>query len=123
MAQDHSQNGASADVLHLPLAETVPDTGSLAPIPDGAGLEQVAGPDERLVLSLEMLLPDADGAVVLDDMLSAQIDLEDGVGVAGQGIVEAAIEAGGRDVIGLAFVALENGVTLYYPPDADITFG
>ncbi|MEO1250543.1 MAG: hypothetical protein AAFW76_12020, partial [Pseudomonadota bacterium] len=73
------------------------------------------------VLPIEALLPDADGAVVLDDLVGATIDLEASTAVAHQGVVAGDVEAAGRDVSGMAYVALENGVTLYYPPDADIT--
>lgn len=126
MVQDSGENQATGMsgapvALDLPLAETVPDTGGLVPALDGAGLEQVAGLGERLVLPIGALLPDADGSIVLDDLMGAQIDLDGSTGVSGRGIVEASIEAAGRDVTGLAFVALENGVTLYFPQGADIT--
>ena len=115
--------GGAAKALDLPLADTVPDTGHLAAALDGAGLEQVADPGARLVLPMDALLPDADGAVVLEDFGAARIALSGDVGVSGRGIVEASIEAAGQDVAGLAYVALENGVTLYFPPEADIKVG
>lgn len=134
MAQEMADIASGTAVLDLPLADTVPvlspktpeispKLAGISPKLDGAGLEQVANVADRLVLPLEALLPDSDGAVVLDDIMSAEIDLAGTVGVTERGIVEANIEAAGRDVTGHAYVALENGVTLYYPPDADIMVG
>ncbi len=123
MAQGGKGDADGVIPLDLPLTDTVPEIAGRAPALDGAGLEQVADGQTRFVLPIEALLPDADGAVVLDDLVGALIDLEASTAVAHQGVVAGEVEAAGRDVSGMAYVALENGVTLYYPTDADITVG
>lgn len=107
--------------LDLPLADTVPEaTAGSSPL-DGAGLEQIADEQDRFVLSVDMLLPDADGAVVLDGFAGASITLAASTAIAEQGVVAEDLQAAGQDVSGMTYVALENGVTLYYPAGADIT--
>lgn len=123
MAQGEKGEAKGAMPLDLPLTDTVPEVAGRATALDGAGLEQVTDGQTRFVLPIDALLPDADGAVVLDDLVGASIDLEASTAVAHQGVVAGDVEAAGRDVSGMAYVALENGVTLYYPPEADITVG
>ena len=117
------QGTDSRTPLELPLAETVPEATAGSPRLDGAGLEQVADEQARFVLPIDSLLPDANGAVVLDGLAGASIDLDASTAVAEQGVVAPHTQVAGQDVSGMTYVTLENGVTLYYPAEADITVG
>lgn len=76
-----------------------------------------AGAAEPLVLSLEDLLPDTDGeVVVLTEDLGA-VNLVTNEALAGQGMAAAHVTAGGLEVDGLHYYSFANGVTLYSDTD------
>ena len=100
-------------------ADIVVDPAALEHLASDATLSQSAttGADEALVLNLEDLLPDVEGTVVMltDDNLP--VNLVTDQPLAGSGVVDAHISAGGLDVEGLFYYSFANGLTLYSDTD------
>lgn len=102
---------AEADVLVDPVA--------LAHLASDASLSQsaTAPGDLALMLSLEDLLPDTDGTVVMltDDKLPVNLVTDEPL--AGSGVVDEQVTAGGLEVEGLFYYSFANGLTLYSDTD------
>lgn len=100
-------------------AEVVIDPVALEHLASDAALAQTvtAGAEEALVLSLEDLLPDVEGAVVMltDDELPVSLVTDEPL--AGSGVVDEPLSAGGLDVAGLNYYSFANGLTLYSDTD------
>ncbi len=69
------------------------------------------------MLSLEDLLPDVEGTVVMltDDNLPVNLVTDEPL--AGSGVVDEHVSAGGLDVEGLFYYSFANGLTLYSDTD------
>ena len=100
--------------------ELATDPAVLERLAEDAGVTETAyEPDsEPLILSLEDLLPDVEGEVVLlaEDGLPLSVVAEQPL--TDSGIVEQHVTATGVDVEGLHYYSFENGLTLY--SDIDI---
>lgn len=80
--------------------------------------ESVVDPgSETLILSLEDLLPDAEGEVVVLSEDNVPLSLVTDETLAGSGIVDHHVTASGLDVEGLYYYSFSNGVTLYSESD------
>lgn len=92
---------------------------ALMPIFDGVGSSDDM---EAPMLTLEQLLPDARGAVVLmNDSHLRYMMVEATSSVVGKGVAGAERTLAGDDVTGFHWFRFANGVTLYYPPDVVLT--
>ena len=72
---------------------------------------------ESLSLTLEDLLPDAAGEIVLFAGGDVAVNLTSHSALRASGVAEAHVTAAGVDVTGLQFYSFEGGVTLYSPHD------
>ena len=106
---------AVADVV----VDVVVDPAALEHLASDATLSQSAasGVDEALVLSLEDLLPDVEGTVVMltDEYLPVNLMTDEPL--AGSGVVDEQVSAGRLDVEGLFYYSFANGLTLYSDTD------
>ena len=75
---------------------------------------------DALALDVDDLLPAADGSVIFDADVPLAIDLAAGRSVIDSGIAQADAQAGGESVAGYHYVALDDGLTLFYPPEASL---
>jgi len=73
--------------------------------------------EESLVLTMEDLLPDDAGEVVLLADGDLPVNFLAGEGVTATGIAPEHVTAGGLDVTGLHYYSFESGITLYGPAD------
>jgi len=100
-------------------ADVLVDPVALAHLASDASLAlgNAASAEPALVLSLEDLLPDADGTVVMltDDMLPVNLVTDEPL--AGSGVVDGQVSAAGLDVGGLYYYSFANGLTLYSDTD------
>lgn len=79
-------------------------------------------PGDAITLSLQDLLPDSEGEVVLENSLGSLIILE-GAELAEQGILrDAHVTDGGQDVSGMAYARFMDGTTLYYDLETTVEF-
>jgi hypothetical protein len=101
------------------VADVVVDPAALEHLASDATLSRsvASGADEALVLSLEDLLPDVEGTVVMltDDNLPVNLVTDEPL--AGSGVVDEHVSAGGLDVEGLFYYSFANGLTLYSDTD------
>jgi hypothetical protein len=106
---------AVADVV----VDVVVDPAALEHLASDATLLQSAasGADEVLVLSLEDLLPDVEGTVVMLTEENLPVNLMTDEPLAGSGVVDEHVSAGGLDVEGLFYYSFANGLTLYSDTD------
>ncbi len=106
---------AVADVV----VDVVVDPAALEHLASDATLSQSAasGVDEALVLSLEDLLPDVEGTVVMLTDENLPVNLMTDEPLAGSGVVDEHVSAGGLDVEGLFYYSFANGLTLYSDTD------
>jgi hypothetical protein len=72
-------------------------------------------PADFLVLSLEDLLPDPRGEVVVFDDIGEGLAIVTDHQVADHGVSPAHITAAGVDVDGFSFCTFDTGLTVYYP--------
>jgi hypothetical protein len=95
------------------------DPAALEHLASDATLSQSAasGADEALVLSLEDLLPDVEGTVVMLTDENLPVNLMTDEPLAGSGVVDEHVSAGGLDVEGLFYYSFANGLTLYSDTD------
>jgi hypothetical protein len=103
------------------------------PIDDGYELPSVTdGLDENvvpsdaeadhIVLSLNDLLPDANGEiVVMSQQGQLHLNLMTDLRVCESGVAASHLTADGLDVHGLSFYAFEGGTRVYYSSDVEIT--
>lgn len=107
---------SNTSLLASPL---VPDDGDITlAASDVAGdLESADSPD--ITLSVQDLLPADDGSVIFETDL--QVTLTDAAGIVARGTAPVESIAGGQDVSGFQYFALDTGVTLYLPPDTTLT--
>ncbi|GBD43417.1 hypothetical protein HRbin40_00890 [bacterium HR40] len=86
-----------------------------------AGAWEPAEKADRVVLNLSELLCDENGEVVLyNDSGFRRVVLEADARPVAQGMAEPHLTASGEQVAGYAYVAFDNGMTLYYPPDLEL---
>jgi hypothetical protein len=106
---------AEADVV----VDVVVDPAALEHLASDAILSQSAasGADEALVLSLEDLLPDGEGTVVMLTDENLPVNLMTDEPLAGSGVVDEHVSVGGLDVEGLFYYSFANGLTLYSDTD------
>ncbi len=72
-------------------------------------------------VSLTDLLPDSNGAIVIEgDGSDLSIRILTGEPVIDAGVIETLMTAAGEDVSGHAFFAFSNGTTLYTPREVDL---
>lgn len=84
------------------------------PLSDDAGL--VPKLTDGISLSLEDLLPDSGGSIVIkNDDGDLSIRLVTDQLVVEQGFIDRMVTAAGEDVSGHAFFAFSDGLTIYYP--------
>lgn len=83
----------------------------------GPGNEPQAGIEDTIYLTLDDLLPDASGEVVLLAGDDVPLNILVSEPVTGAGIAEAHVTAAGLDVTGLHFYSFESGITVYSPGD------
>lgn len=104
----------------------------MSPIDDGNELPAAADGFEtdlagdadadRIVLSLEDMLPDANGEiVVLSQQGQLHLNLMTDLKVCDSGVAASHVMADGLDVHGLSFYAFEGGTKIYYSSDVEIT--
>ncbi len=94
----------------------------LAPVPAGGGEATApAAAEEAVVLHLEDLVPDDHGEVVILGQHGYAIQLVSDQGIAGAGVSEPHVTAGGLEVGGYAFYSFINGITVYAPDGEDLT--
>ena len=101
------------------VVDVVVDPAALEHLASDATLSQSAasGVDEALVLSLEDLLPDVEGTVVMLTDENLPVNLMTDEPLAGSGVVHEHVSAGGLDVEGLFYYSFANGLTLYSDTD------
>ena len=101
------------------VVDVVVDPAALEHLASDATLSQSAasGADEALVLSLEDLLPDVEGTVVMLTDENLPVNLMTDEPLAGSGVVDEHVSAGGLDVEGLFYYSFANGLTLYSDTD------
>lgn len=81
-----------------------------------------SGEGAAFSLSLADLLPDADGAIVIEgDGLDLSIRIMTDEPLVDTGVVATLITATGEDVSGHAFFSFSNGTTLYAPRELDLS--
>jgi len=110
---------AVADAVVDVVVDVVVDPAALEHLASDATLSQSAasGADEALVLSLEDLLPDVEGTVVMLTDENLPVNLMTDEPLAGSGVVDEHVSAGGLDVEGLFYYSFANGLTLYSDTD------
>ena len=96
----------------------VPDDGDTFAAYDAAG-EPDGADSPDITLSVQDLLPADDGSVIFDTDL--QVTLTDAAGILARGTAPVESTAGGQDVSGFQYLALDTGVTLYLPRDTTLT--
>ena len=84
---------------------------------DPLTLPDLVGAEESVVLTLDDLVPDPSGEVVLMTEDDLAVSLLAGQPVTDLGIAENHVTAGGVDVTGLHVYHIEGGITLYSPQD------
>ncbi len=87
------------------------------PADPGLSLAPADAVDLRVTLSLEELLPDDAGEVVLIAAEDVPIDLLSHETMTGAGIAPEHITMGGMEVTGLHYYSFESGLTVYSPVD------
>jgi hypothetical protein len=103
------------------------DLGSLANSDEtnsSAAVAEVSHEDSAdfLALSIDDLLPDAHGNVVIcDEAGIKEMTIFSGDAMIKSGIAESHLTDGGLDVSGMAFYSFDTGVTLYLPSDVHIS--
>ena len=77
---------------------------------------------DHIVLSLNDLLPDANGEiVVMSQQGQLHLNLMTDLRVCESGVAVSHVMADGLDVQGLSFYAFEGGTRIYYSSDVEIT--
>lgn len=90
--------------------------------PVAASMGEAAPEDLAVTLSLDDLLPDANGEVVIVSVGGeAALSIVTDERIRQAGMADGHVTADGFDVGGFAFCAFENGKTLYYSPDLNLT--
>jgi hypothetical protein len=92
------------------------------PLPEGAGLDAAAEPDEPdVVLALSDLILDANREVVLfNDSGLRSIAVDADAAVVAEGQAGRHVTAAGEDVSGFRYLAFDNGLKLYYQPGLNL---
>jgi len=106
--------GLAAFARALIESDAGPDMAALAqpaPAPQGGG---------RFELSLDELLSNEAGELVLESGTPSAVELHAGEALLDAGIKEAHTTADGADVSGFSYMSFASGVTVYYPPDVDL---
>ncbi len=85
-----------------------------------ASLPRADGGDGPLTLSLNDLIPDAHGEVVILNHGGGEIAVITGQEIAASGVEDAHVTAAGLDVTGYAFLTFSGGITVFYPADHQI---
>lgn len=80
-----------------------------------------AGNGDAISLSLADLLPDSNGAIVIEgDGLDLSVRILTDEPVVDTGVVDMHVTATGEDVSGHTFFAFGNGTTVYAPRELDL---
>lgn len=78
--------------------------------------------DDMFVLSLNDLVGDANGEVVLfNDSGLRTVAIETGCGVLAEGRADGHVTAGGHDVTGFRFMTFANGLRLFFESGLEVT--
>jgi hypothetical protein len=77
--------------------------------------QSIAPADDLLTLSLDDLIPDARGEVVILSDAGPDIAVVTSEPIAGQGVETAHVTASGLDVSGFSYCTFAGGITLFYP--------
>lgn len=101
------------DHAAFPEPVPVPEPGKV----DGA-TEQPVPASDAFALNIDDLLPASDGSVIFDADVPVSVELAAGRSVVDSGTAGEAAQAGGVSVAGYRYVALDDGLTLFYPPDS-----
>jgi hypothetical protein len=91
----------------------VPESGKV-----DVAAEQPVPASDAFALNIEDLLPASDGSVIFDADVPVSVELAAGRSVVDSGTAGEAAQAGGVSVAGYRYVALDDGLTLFYPPDS-----
>lgn len=95
--------------------------GKSAPAERGAAPDDSSLSEDQLVLSLNELMPDQQGELVLYADDGVPISLLTSEAVAAQGIAESHVTAAGIDVTGLNYLSFTTGITIYFPTELPLT--
>jgi len=77
--------------------------------------------DDQMVLSLDELLPDTRGEVVLfSEAGPMAINITTDERIMETGMADHHVTSTGLDVSGYSFYTFEDGLTVYYPPEIDL---
>lgn len=79
--------------------------------------------DDTVVLSLQDLLPDAGGEVVIHGTGVGAVGVMTDSAVTATGTAEEHVTAAGENVSGFRYYQLEAGITLYCPADTSLLLG
>lgn len=117
--QGGGSGGAAMQAIDDGEDSPVPHAGDIRPVPSGHwnGAEDLA-----VTLSLDDLLPDANGEIVImgaEDGFRLSIVTDQRV--CDSGVIAQHVTADGYDVGGLSYYAFEGGTTLYYSKDLALT--
>jgi hypothetical protein len=121
--QDKVVPDVMADVVAMPAdAEFTDVAGGIGHDVPGQSLTfDSADVDDQLVLSLNDLLPDPNGDVVLfNDAGPVAVNIMTDVPITETGTADHYVTSSGVDVSGYHYCTFEAGVTIYYPPGMDL---
>jgi hypothetical protein len=101
------------DQAAFPEPGKVPEFGKI----DEAAELPSSGSD-AFALNIDDLLPASDGSVIFEADVPVSVELAAGRSVVDSGTAGDAAQAAGVSVAGYRYVALDDGLTLFYPPDS-----
>ena len=84
------------------------------------GLPAQGHDTDPLALALDDLLPASDGSVIFDADVPVAVEFTGGRHIIDRGVADDRAEAGGDSVAGYHYVAFDDGLTLFYPPEASL---
>lgn len=79
--------------------------------------------EDTVVLSLQDLLPDAGGEVVIHGVGVGAVGVATDQTVTATGTADAHVTAAGEDVSGFRYYQLDSGITLYCSADTSLVLG
>lgn len=79
--------------------------------------------EDTVVLSLQDLLPDAGGEVVIHGVGLGAVGVATDQAVTATGTADAHVTAAGEDVSGFRYYQLDGGITLYCAADTSLLLG
>ena len=123
LVQDKIVPDVMADVVAMPADAVFTDVagGIGHDVPGQAFTFDSADVDDQVVLSLNELLPDPNGDVVLfNDAGPVAVNIMTDVPITETGTADHYVTSSGVDVSGYHYCTFEAGVTIYYPPGMDL---